>query len=261
MRRIRLHEYVRVGEEITLAAMGMIGDDRGHINVAELDPDSALYTAPTNMSLMCSRLGAREAKTLIAERAPDDEDLWKQVKPKNWNELNLLADAFKRELKDRVFLHIPTADAEYYQSNKLLSVEAKAAFPKLAQELKAAGNAYACGLATASVFHCMRALEHSLAALAVDVGLRWEKEQWNNIIEQIEAKVRDLNRTLPMGAAKDARINFLSQAAKEFMYFKDGWRNYVAHNRVNYTLPDALEVIEHVQAFTERLAPSLKEPT
>ena len=259
MRRIQLHDYVNLGGEIHTASLCVGREKDDQIRVGDFDPEYSLYAALLAMRKVCERLGARDTRTLLEGRSPSDDKLWEQVKPKNSDDLNLLVEQFKRELKDRVFLYMPAADAEFYQSRRLLTQPAKSAFPGLSQELRLAGNAYACGLATASVFHCMRALEHALGALAVDVGLRWEKEQWHNIIEQIEARIRDLNRTLPMGLAKDERINFLSQAAKEFMYFKDGWRNYVAHNRITYGQDDALEVIEHVQAFTEKLSANLRE--
>jgi len=51
----------------------------------------------------------------------------------------------------------------------------------------------------------------------------------------------------------------LSQAAKEFFYFKDGWRNYVSHNRVTYDEPEAFRTLEHSRAFIVRLATKLKE--
>ena len=258
MRRIQLQDYVKLGEEIRLAAVCADGSRSGQFTTSGLDGEVTLYIVLKQMEDLCRSLGARQTAKMLEERRPESDAGWEQVRPKSWEELDLLVNAFKRE-RNRVFLYMPTADAEFWQSKSLLTPKARAAFPKLSQELKAAGNAYACGLATAAVFHCMRALEHALAALAVDVGLTRQKEQWHNIIEQIEARVRDLNRTLPMGVAKDERINFLSQAAKEFMYFKDGWRNYVAHNRISYTQSDALEVIEHVQAFTEKLAVSLKE--
>lgn len=105
----------------------------------------------------------------------------------------------------------------------------------------------------------MRALEHALRALAVDVGRVWTKEQWQTIIEQIESAIEDERRKLPRGTQKDDRLNFLSQAATEFYYFKDGWRNHVAHNKVEYGAAEAIEVLDHVVAFAERLSSLLGE--
>ena len=110
----------------------------------------------------------------------------------------------------------------------------KAAFPSAVSEMRAARNAYAVGLNTASVFHCMRALEHGLRAMASDVGKIFDIQNWQNIIDEIEAEIKSEAKTLPRGAPKNDRLQFLSKAAAQFLYFKDGWRNYVSHGRVNY---------------------------
>ena len=104
----------------------------------------------------------------------------------------------------------------------------------------------------------MRALEYALDAMAADCGLTWTKEQWHNIIEMIEAAIGDQRRSMPRGTAKNERLKGLSVAAKEFFYFKDGWRNYVVHNRVTYEDAQARNALEHVSAFTEHLAKELR---
>jgi hypothetical protein len=76
---------------------------------------------------------------------------------------------------------------------------------------------------------------------------------------QIESRIDNERKNLKRGLDKDERLNFLSQAAKEFFYFKDGWRNYVSHNRVTYDEPEAFRTLEHSRAFIVRLATKLKE--
>jgi hypothetical protein len=258
MRRISLHDCVILGQRITqvLRALGSPQVDESKA----FDDDAELFAVLADMLKTCKTIGARKTGRLLQARLDgDSDDAWDRAKPREVRELSVLVDAFEKELEDRLFLYMPLPDAEFYQSNKLLSAKARTAFPKLSQELRSAGNAYACGLPTASVFHCMRALEHALSALATDVGLKWEKEQWHTIIELIESRIESERKTLPRGLPKDERLQFLSEAAKEFFYFKDGWRNYVAHNRISYEGPQALEVLEHVQAFTEKLAMRLNE--
>jgi hypothetical protein len=105
----------------------------------------------------------------------------------------------------------------------------------------------------------MQALESGLRSLAADVGLTFDVQQWNAIIEQIESKITDLRKTLPAGAGKNDRTQFLSEAAKEFFYFKDGWRNYVSHGRAAYDEYQALSVLEHTRSFMNHLATRLSE--
>jgi hypothetical protein len=70
-----------------------------------------------------------------------------------------------------------------------------------------------------------------------------------------------LRKTLPKGAERNERLQFLSEAAKEFFYFKDGWRNYVTHRRADYDEHQALGTLEHVRAFMNHLSKHVAEQT
>ena len=126
-------------------------------------------------------------------------------------------------------------------------------------DIFSAVDCYALGHSTACVFHCMRILERGLSALAHDVELTFDVQQWNEIIEQIEARIVLARKKLPRGVDKNERMQFLSEAAKEFFYFKDGWRNYVSHNRGNYDENQALSTLEHVRSFMNHLATRLSD--
>lgn len=122
-------------------------------------------------------------------------------------------------------------------------------FPSAEEDILAGVDLWALGHATASVFHFMRVLEHGLRALAKDVGINFDVQSWGQIIDQIESEISTLRDTLPRGLNKNDRLRFLSEAAKEFVYFKDGWRNYVSHNRASYDEYQARSVMEHVKSF------------
>lgn len=68
-----------------------------------------------------------------------------------------------------------------------------------------------------------------------------------------------MGKTLPSGQARNDRLQFLSSAAKEFVFFKDGWRNYVAHNKAIYDEHQARSTLEHVKAFMTTLSLRLAE--
>ena len=132
-----------------------------------------------------------------------------------------------------------------------------ASFPATKDDVRAGVDLWALGHSTASVFQFMRVLEHGLKALAADVGRPFDVQNWQNIIDQIESEIRQLGKTLPSGVSKSERLQFLSEAAKEFSYFKDGWRNYVSHNRGSYDEHQARGVMEHVKSFMTTLASKL----
>jgi hypothetical protein len=52
-------------------------------------------------------------------------------------------------------------------------------------------------------------------------------------------------------------MRFYAEAAKEFFYFKDGWRNYVSHRGQPYDEHQALIVLDHVRAFMNHLGARL----
>ncbi|WP_376987341.1 hypothetical protein [Bosea sp. R86505] len=141
----------------------------------------------------------------------------------------------------------------------MITPSAKIAFPTADAELRLAGNCYAAGAPTACAYHCMRALETGLNALAAEVVVKPGVQNWQPIIDQIEAAIKTEGQRLPAGTAKAARLQFLSEAAKEFSHFKDGWRNHIAHNRSTYGEPQALTVLNHVRSFFDVIARELKE--
>ncbi|MFT8245259.1 hypothetical protein [Roseomonas sp. BN140053] len=133
------------------------------------------------------------------------------------------------------------------------------AFPSAEHEIKAAVDLWALHHPTAAVFHLMRVLEHGIRTVADDLGLTFEFQQWYNIINEIESAIKKEAATLPKGALKNERLEFLAQAAKEFAYFKDGWRNHVSHNRAQYDAYQARSVLEHVRTFMNHLSSRLSE--
>jgi HEPN domain-containing protein len=138
------------------------------------------------------------------------------------------------------------------------------AFHSAKLDADSASDCYALGHSKASVFHAMQVLERGLKALATDVGEAFTTQQWGNIIDTIEGKIKGMQRNGIPGLSKeekDARLQFLSEAAKEFRYFKDGWRNYVSHGRADYDDDDAKRVLDHVRTFMNHLSTKLSEMT
>ena len=163
------------------------------------------------------------------------------------------------ELGSQYFVHLNEQDVKFYGQKTLFGVVVADKFPKASEDIEAAGNCLALQQPTACVFHLMRTLEAGLRALATDVGLIFDKQNWHNIIEEIESAIKRERETLPKGTERDHRLTFLSAAAKEFFYFKDGWRNHVSHNRSSYDQYQALSAFEHVRTFINHLSTKLSE--
>jgi hypothetical protein len=178
--------------------------------------------------------------------------------PKTLGEYEILVDAVRHEIKNKTFLFVSSHKAKYYENSKLVTGAVVAAFPTAFNELVLAGSCHACDFDTASVMHCMRALEIALGALARDLGVTNTVENWQTLIDQCEAAIRVI-QNLPKTDPKKQNLPFYSESAVQFRYFKDAWRNHAAHARISYSEQQANEIMVHVCSFFEILATQLKK--
>ncbi|MGE0004093.1 MAG: hypothetical protein AB7S92_00750 [Parvibaculaceae bacterium] len=234
--------------------LGLMFDDaeREHDPSKKLSEDDAetLGVRLQAMEHICHQYGLTTSKLLINEK--------RRELPKSAAEIHMIELVIRSELKDRLFLHIPSGRAAFYDNVSIIDDNAKACFPYAFQELRSASNCYAYEMENACVFHGMRALEHGLKALANDVSVVYDVQTWQTLLDQIESKIRDEGKK-PNSPKKQERLQFLSEASAEFRHFKDAWRNYISHNKISYDETQARRVLEHVSSFIETLSKYLKE--
>jgi hypothetical protein len=176
-----------------------------------------------------------------------------------------LQNVMASEMDANLFLWVHFDKARYYEQSELFGDKVAKQFPSTGQDIRAAGNCYASDNNTACVFHCMRVLEKGLRTLAdhlvVPFTIPVELLNWQNIIELIEKEISKREKSLPKGMAKSDELKFLSSAAVQFRYFKEAWRNHVAHSRITYDDMEARRIMNHVHQFMDELAKQeLKEP-
>ncbi len=174
-------------------------------------------------------------------------------------EYRILRETLDFELRGQHIYRYPAEQAVVLKEWKNDWLPALGSFPSAQSDILAAVDLWALSHPTACVFHLMRVLEHGIKALASDVGKTFDIQNWQNILDEIESEIRSQSRTLPRGIAKAERLQFLSEAAKEFHFFKDGWRNYVSHNRAVYDQNQARIVMDHVRSFMNVLSSHLSE--
>jgi len=171
-----------------------------------------------------------------------------------------LREAMEDELRGRKLVLVPGLKAEYCDREDLFGDRVVSAFPSAVKDIKEAGNCYAVDLNTACVFHSMRVLEKGLTALAKAVGAAYTSENWGRILERIEAKIAEMEKiSIKTNPAKLADLQFYGEAATEFKYFKNAWRNHVVHSSVRYDQEDALKIMNHVRDFMQHLSLQLSE--
>lgn len=180
-----------------------------------------------------------------------------------------LRTAIVRDMGEQVFLFLRLSDIKYYEQKQLFGPEVFTNFASTRADVAEAGNCYATGRYTACVFHCMRVLEKGLHALVRDLNNQFgtqvvfhkdiEYINWGNIIEKIDAEIRVLLRPNHQPRVASDDLQFYSQTATEFVYFKTAWRDNVAHSRSDYNESEALSVMNHVEAFMRKIAARLTE--
>jgi len=145
-------------------------------------------------------------------------------------------------------------------------------FPGTRADIAAAVDCYALGHNNASIYHSMMVLELGLASLAkrLDVKVSKDRSTWGPIIKKIRDCIDDRLKALastPTGrkpptasAAKREKVLLegCQEAAIEFRYFAEVWRNHMAHGRAHYDENDAKKVLDHVRTFMEVIIDKLK---
>jgi hypothetical protein len=123
--------------------------------------------------------------------------------PETYRELNVelthLSDSLSRELKKGGVFCIAPERKGYYGRDDLFGPEVAAAFPSCERDIREAGNCYALGRGDACVHHLMLVLERGLNALAMKVGVPYQRTNWQNIIDQIATKLK----SAPKGTERD----------------------------------------------------------
>jgi hypothetical protein len=272
MLRVYAQDYLRIGARI-IALQNVFEKIAHRVELsdpgdAESPPAILFETAPKGMSQEDQKF----AKTTLADLEKLSIALNLQVSsalvneaikdpPKTPRELDLLALAFSSELKAQTFLFVPPHLAKYYDLT--LGDGITTNFPTASKEIVESGNSLAAGLYTACVFHAMRAAEIGMRALGAALAVSFpdkplELAEWQNILDQADSKIIAMQK-LAKGVHKDEELNFYSQAAVQFRYFKDAWRVRVAHARETYEETKATRVFNHTLEFFEILASRLKE--
>jgi HEPN domain-containing protein len=157
--------------------------------------------------------------------------------------------SFVDEMKSHLFFYVPEVRSKYYAGTvDMFGDEVKARFPSAIREIEGAGQAFACGLNTACVFHLMRIMEIGLRATATSLHISIKPtENWGEMLKQIS--------TANQGTEK----SFYSGVRGSFAAVKDAWRNSTMHFDRSYSEKEAEEIIAAVKTFMRCLSIRLDE--
>lgn len=251
MLKVSAEAYIRLGEAIDRMSFNLLEAETHKTNPITNEELKEIKDLLVWMKKHCDKLELKISSSLL------DEEI--KNLPPTYREFNLLVNAIRREIRFNLFLFIPTHRAKYYEQN--LPEYFTASFTNASKEIIRAGNCFATGEYTACVFHCMRGAELGLRSLAkhLNIPQDLDLEQWKNIIDQIEKEIKAKQDKMKKSSTKNEELKLLSNAASQFRYFKDAYRNHVAHARSTYDDGEAERIITGTQDFLQSLSSKLKE--
>jgi hypothetical protein len=162
--------------------------------------------------------------------------------------LEQLEDNIEWEMEEKLFFHLPSARAAFYDQQELFGADVNTKFPTIQFDMVEAGNCYSVGRGTATVFHLMRIMEVGVQEFGTKLGVVLADEKnWQNILDEINKAIKSLPPKDPATVAK-------CQVSANLYAVKLAWRNEVMHPKDTYTLEEAENLIRQVKLFMEQLA-------
>jgi len=256
MLTLKARYFIDLGAEFNdMGAVYYVASLDGGVPISETE-FSGVMSHFAKVYTLCTELKLPTATELVRTRMD------RPTLPKTLEAFEMLRDAVFAELKDKWFAYIPADRMDYFALHVSTPKDIRDAFPYAFEELRNAGICYAFGLATACVFHAMRAVERGLHVAGQALGIQFphpiELAEWGSILKEIEGKVEAM-RKLPRSTKNDSDIKFYNEIAAEFRHFNSGWRIRVAHARETYEDGQAKAVLDHVMSFFEILSQRFAE--
>jgi hypothetical protein len=171
----------------------------------------------------------------------------------------------RSELGRQLFLEVDAQDAHFFEQEHLFGEGVYDAFKSARDDIKEAGNCLACGRATATVFHLMRAAEIGLALLLLTeecnlLSVPTSRSTYANgkkFISRLENKVAEI-QNYKLSHAREKQLTFYHGAMVELRAFKS-IRNPTMHARETYDIHQARSAMTHISVFMRILAEKISE--
>ena len=149
------------------------------------------------------------------------------------NEIRVLREALKDDLADRPVLFPDVQKYKrYFGEPKPFGAEVYEAFAPARRDISGAGSCYATDNPTACVFHCMRAAEYGLRALAKRLlpRMRPEKLESGPIIRDLRRRIEEMHKPGRKGLnpKRERLLDFYSEALDQCVYFQNASRRHDA---------------------------------
>ncbi len=245
-----------------------LGLARGFLIFADASPDNGYHSINARERFSDAIEGLEEeikklpvSRTLIAQvgrlkaLAASDPSL-----PDLIARVDEIGANLQLELAEHLFLCVPREDKFIFLApeQNYWGKTVVDSFPDALPDMRKCSQCIALTMWTASVFHAMRAVQHGLHRLADRLQVTFTRDidvlNWNEILQGIEKKLKDIASNQPKTPARDAELQFGSSASSHFFGIKEAWRNYVMHGRSTYDEEAARLIADNVRAILKALA-------
>lgn len=161
---------------------------------------------------------------------------------------------FSDELSGQRLFALPSKHAAHFTEEFPFGPAVNEAFPSTEYDIVEAARCRALGRWTATVMHLMRVLEVGLAVLADYYGVE-RSDNWNKVLNEIEAKSRLVKKSVDGSAAEQ----WAAEAGTHLRFVKNAWRNHAMHHLEKYDEERAVTIYDNARSFMQHLARSLSE--
>jgi hypothetical protein len=206
----------------------------------------------------CEEIGLTVAASIARKAIGEIKDLT-TVDPIRQN-LKSLSSVIHSEMEQNIFLRVRPEMRRYFeQMEPVFGKSVESQFPSALIDISEAAKCLALERWTACVYHSMGVLEHGLRALAKKFAIPFDDKTWNDVLEPLEKAIRNIKAAPKKPKGWKRNEQFYSEAAAQFMHFKNAWRNYTAHGKVKFNDVEAEAIFRHVGDFMCHLSKRLKE--
>lgn len=178
MLRVSAEEYIKIGEKLHEISVDLyIIEHDEHYPYTNGYKDK-VKNILINLEEQCDKLELKLSSQHLERKINDI--------PQGKREIVDLVNIVKDEIRDNLFLFIPSYRAKYYERN--LSESFTTSFPNASRELIKAGNCFATNEYTACVFHSMRSAELGLRSLAEYLHIPLKPVPWGLLLMRLKIK-------------------------------------------------------------------------
>ncbi|MGH8093438.1 MAG: hypothetical protein ACREIF_08200 [Chthoniobacterales bacterium] len=171
--------------------------------------------------------------------------------------IEAIQSLIKDELSRRKFFYVPAERVAFYGKNDLFGPLVFRKIPKARENIQEAGTCLALDRPTACIAHLMHAVSAGMEVVAKNLSVRYNQPMgildWKSVIQPIQKKIEDWQEHAKSQKKYDALEQY-SKIATHFDYFKNAWRNKVAHAATLYDIHEAKSVMSRTETLLQEIA-------